>query len=472
MTQDETVAVTVVTVVFNAVKGGRGEQLRQCLSSVQTQEGVSIEHVIVDGGSQDGTLEILEGMPAGPVPRRIISRPDNGIYHAMNRGIDAARGRAICFLNSDDYFHHPRAMALLSEALEREDADLAYARARVVDREEKVVAHAFADASPYQVIMGMPLCHQAMLTSRRALVDLGGFDRRYKSAADYDLFLKLVLSGRKSVRVDQEIVTFRQGGFSEELGDLSKQETGAIYADVFNRYLGTNLTVEEGQQYAFSRRIPEHVLLRYHRAARTSFGEAYHPTNRDIGEYANLFLGMLDRDLSDFVFRRLFFVKPIRSILGRLMRVVKPLDSRVRAFCAERMYKTMVRIPPMESANVLSRTELSYSGVLADEPLVLEADVKREWRNRAVNVSLRLKLDIGDEDNPPNLLVSANGVPLRRYSPRTNRFELLTFTVPKLFQSGETVRIEIRFADDSRSRKAYAAGSAALIFGGGAVWRR
>lgn len=102
----ETPCVSVVTVVFNAVKSGRARELRQCLASVQNQENVKIEHLIVDGASKDGTLDLIREFKNDRTPIRLYSAKDQGIYHAMNRGIALARGRrfTLCIAeNKNDY---------------------------------------------------------------------------------------------------------------------------------------------------------------------------------------------------------------------------------------------------------------------------------------------------------------------------------------------------------------------------------
>jgi len=176
--------VTVVTVVFEAVKVGRAEALRACLDSVQSQVGCRIEHVVVDGASSDGTLELIRDFPNRRQALRCYSAPDSGIYEAMNRSLALARGHFVIFLNSDDFFNRPDGLADSVRALDATGSDFSYAPAAVIDEKGSPVPHAFADGSPYQLSEGMTLCHQAMLTRRDALVRMDGFDTRYRSAAE------------------------------------------------------------------------------------------------------------------------------------------------------------------------------------------------------------------------------------------------------------------------------------------------
>ena len=123
--------VTVITVCFNLVSNGRAGQFEQCLRSVHAQDYPQVEHLVIDGGSQDGTLELLQKYAAlGWI--RYVSEPDSGIYDAMNKGIRLAGGKYVAFLNSDDYWHHRRAVSASVAALEQGNAAFSYAPRTIV----------------------------------------------------------------------------------------------------------------------------------------------------------------------------------------------------------------------------------------------------------------------------------------------------------------------------------------------------
>lgn len=270
-------AVTVVTVVFNAVKGGRRDDLVRCLESVQTQEGVAAEHVVVDGGSQDGTVGLVRDFANARHPIRLFSAPDGGIYEAMNRGIALADGKYVVFLNSDDFYCAPRGLAASVAALEKSGADFSYAPARVVDETGKDVPHPFCEASPYQVFEGMTLCHQTILTRRDALVAFGGFDVRYRSAADYDLLFRMIFEGRRACRVDVRFVTFRTGGFSAVNAELADREVGQVYAELFNRYVDAGLSEADGLKLRAAKEFSPGLALRLHPFGARTFGDEFRP---------------------------------------------------------------------------------------------------------------------------------------------------------------------------------------------------
>lgn len=206
--------VTVITATYNLIRAGRAETIVQAIESVQSQkyEG-EVEHLIMDGASDDGTLDLLS-----PFSRKgwikVVSEKDNGLYDAMNKGITIATGKYTVFLNSDDYWSSELAVQKSVESLERTQADFSYGLYRV---EKNGKMGKVDDPSLGIFFLRMPFGHQTMFTRTEVLKEFGGFNtKKYKSAADYDLILNIILSGKRSVYVDLDFVVFRAGGFSSD----------------------------------------------------------------------------------------------------------------------------------------------------------------------------------------------------------------------------------------------------------------
>ena len=202
--------VTVVTVIRNLLQGGRVEGFRQCVESVQNQDYPAIEHLLVDGASDDGTLELLREYE---IKRgiRVVSEPDSGIYDAMNKGWRAARGKYVAFLNSDDYWHDPHGVACSVEWLERVQADFSYAPCHYIQDDGTDAGVSMPELG--SVCSVMPFCHQTMLARVDAIRAAGGFDdKALRITADYDLLLRLLVRGAKPVYVPLCFTTFRRGG--------------------------------------------------------------------------------------------------------------------------------------------------------------------------------------------------------------------------------------------------------------------
>ena len=125
--------VTVITATYNLIKSKREKFIIQCLESVHNQHYSNIEHIVIDGASDDGTLPLLKKYESlGWI--KLFSEPDTGIYDAMNKGILKANGKYVSILNSDDFFHDPEGIAISVRLLEENDADYSYADARVLKK--------------------------------------------------------------------------------------------------------------------------------------------------------------------------------------------------------------------------------------------------------------------------------------------------------------------------------------------------
>ena len=247
--------VSVITVVYNAIANGRRESLIRCIDSVSAQEGVSLEHVVVDGASDDGTVDMLRGMQRRGAGFKLISEADEGIYDAMNKGVVAARGRYVAILNGDDFYHSPCGLRDSVTALDSASADFSYAPIRMIDERGAEVCHPHTAPSLSGIFTEMTFSHQSMLVRREAMLEMALFDTRYRSAADYDLVLRLILAGKRAVRVDQCFSTFRLGGFSQANMDVAQHEVG----DVFSRLYGgliDGITPEAGHRLYIEKRFP------------------------------------------------------------------------------------------------------------------------------------------------------------------------------------------------------------------------
>lgn len=245
--------VTVVTVVYELVKGGYKDMFRQCVDSVARQEGVRIEHIIIDGGSTDGAKELIAEFARGRGNFSWISEPDNGIYDAMNKGLKLAQGRYITFLNADDYYHDPDGLRASVRMLDASGADFSYAPAVIVRRDgtrSTTSPHVRPDLR--NLLKGMPFSHQSVLVRTDLMRQMGGFSTDYYRSADYAFVMELVFSGKKAVRVEKDFVTFRTGGFSAQNPAENQREHAIAFAALAKRHLGRELTEKELKAYVYA----------------------------------------------------------------------------------------------------------------------------------------------------------------------------------------------------------------------------
>lgn len=213
--------ISIITAVYN-----NHETLADALDSALSQVGADFELVVIDGGSTDGTREVLQRY-AGRIAV-LVSEPDRGIYDALNKGIQRANGDIVGFLHSDDLFADSQVLARISDAFtdSRIDAvygDLLYVRKHSPDR---VVRYWRAGAfSRLRLKWGWMPPHPTFYVRREVYSHLGTFDTTYRIAADYDCMLRFLGRGNVRLRyIPEVLVKMRVGGESNRsLGNIIRK---------------------------------------------------------------------------------------------------------------------------------------------------------------------------------------------------------------------------------------------------------
>jgi hypothetical protein len=196
--------VSVVTVVRNGVAS-----FRRTAESVWSQTYPAVEYIVIDGGSTDGTRELIESL--GDHIDLWISEPDEGISDAFNKGIALARGEVIGLVNSDDWYE-PDAVAAAVTALERSGADIAFGKLQY-----------WSGGAPTYLVtgdcgrleQGMTIGHPTVF-ARRALYDrVGLFRVDYRQAMDYEWLLRARGCGATFVNVERCLANMETGGIGD-----------------------------------------------------------------------------------------------------------------------------------------------------------------------------------------------------------------------------------------------------------------
>lgn len=208
---DEGVLLTVATATMNAVSTGRAEGLERCIRSVAALP-FPHEHLVRDGGSRDGTQEVLDRLSREVSGLSVSSAPDKGIYDALNGALAAARGEWLLVLGDDDAIIGPSVLAEMLDKASTQKHDILVTSV-ALDGGRLITAR------PWFVLGGMSCPHQGMLVRVSALRRIGGFDVRYRIAGDYDAFLRLMLDNAPLSRFDRPFAYFSFGtGISRDIG--------------------------------------------------------------------------------------------------------------------------------------------------------------------------------------------------------------------------------------------------------------
>jgi glycosyltransferase involved in cell wall biosynthesis len=219
--------ISVVTAVLN-----RAATLAEALASVQAQQGVRVQHVVIDGASTDGSLELLRAQ--GDRIPVLVSEADAGIYHALNKGLARATGDIIGFLHSDDVFAHDRVLARVAAAFADPAIEAAYGDLDYVTQDATRVLRRWRSGSyaPARLARGWMPPHPAFFARRSVYERLGTFDTSFRIAADYDWLLRVLASGGvQPAYIPEVLVKMRWGGASNRsLGRLLRKSREDLLA--------------------------------------------------------------------------------------------------------------------------------------------------------------------------------------------------------------------------------------------------
>ncbi|MGN0213179.1 MAG: glycosyltransferase family 2 protein [Muribaculaceae bacterium] len=227
MANSKTPIITIATVTYNAEA-----VIQRTIDSIRCQNCTNYEWVVVDGASSDGTLRHIES--SGIEPLRLLSERDRGLYDAMNKAIDMARGEYIVFLNAGDAFSGSDVVARIVKAAES-GADVIYGQTLLVDADNTPLGKRHLVA-PQQLTMksfarGMVVCHQAFVP-RMSIVE--HYDLQYRLSADYEWCLRCLKVSRHNAYLgDEPMVNYLVDGLSAQHRANSLRERWQIMCRYF-----------------------------------------------------------------------------------------------------------------------------------------------------------------------------------------------------------------------------------------------
>ncbi|MCG9879285.1 MAG: glycosyltransferase [Bacteroidia bacterium] len=195
------ITFSLITVCYNAEK-----LLPATLQTAVNQTFKNFELVIIDGGSKDNSLQVLE--PFKPYIGTLISEPDKGIYDAMNKGVKAAKGEYVYFLNAGDSFYDNQVLERIYEAIQKSHSDFFYAK---VETKNEPTGVNYITGKPVEFAMfysHYPICHQATFAKKAVFEKIGYFNINYSLVADGEWFIRLFKEPSLSKTYLDQMVAF------------------------------------------------------------------------------------------------------------------------------------------------------------------------------------------------------------------------------------------------------------------------
>ena len=227
----EYVKISIITITYNAA-----QVLEKTMQSVLNQNNHNYEYLIIDGNSKDDTVKIIErvytqietGVFPGVQPSQLkwISEPDKGLYDAMNKGINLAKGDFVWFVNAGDKIYNKDTLQKIEDLIEIEpDCDFIYGQSIMIDEMDQELGERHKIAPKVlrlnHFLNGLVICHQSVLI-RKDIVPK--FDLRYTIASDYDWTIESYKRSQCRGYIDQYISRFMIAGVSSQKRKLAWKE--------------------------------------------------------------------------------------------------------------------------------------------------------------------------------------------------------------------------------------------------------
>jgi glycosyltransferase involved in cell wall biosynthesis len=206
--------VSIVTVCYNSEK-----TIRMTIESVLSQRNIDLDYILVDGASQDSTVEIIrEYAEKNPLIIRWISEPDKGIYDAMNKGIMMADGDIVGLLNSDDFYIDSTVLKMIEAVFKNNKIDAVFADVRFIrsnNLNKTIRYYSSKNFNPSKFKYGFMPAHPTFFTYKENYVKYGFYKTNYKIAADYELLVRfLYVHCLVYQYIPRAIIKMRMGGNS------------------------------------------------------------------------------------------------------------------------------------------------------------------------------------------------------------------------------------------------------------------
>jgi len=209
--------ISIITVCFNSEK-----TIKDTIDSVLEQTYKNIEYIIIDGMSSDNTIEIVKKYKNKV--NRFVSESDNGLYDAMNKGIDLASGDIIGILNSDDFYSHKNVIKMIMEKFDTTNIDSVFANLVYVSENDTNKVVRYFDSGQFKPSLftyGLMPAHPTFFVKKIVYEKYGKFCTDFKNAADFDLLTRFLYVNKITYfHIDKVIIRMRIGGESTSFSSI------------------------------------------------------------------------------------------------------------------------------------------------------------------------------------------------------------------------------------------------------------
>lgn len=251
-------SLSIITIVYNG-----DIYIEETVKSVVLQKNDSIQYIVIDGGSSDNTLMLLNKYRASIDV--FISEPDSGIYNAINKGISYAEGKYVALLHCGDYYEQ-NSLAKISKAAQLNDASVIYSDIFIIEKVAENIIKRKQNPNHLMLKSKMSIFHPSTLVLNSIYRNYGVYSEKYILASDYDFLLKLFIANVDFLYLPLSYVNFRNDGISSKMKSLSIKENFDIrlkrigIASAIKYYIISNIVYT---YFEFRKKI-FHLLLGEH----------------------------------------------------------------------------------------------------------------------------------------------------------------------------------------------------------------
>ncbi|MBN2662917.1 MAG: glycosyltransferase [Bacteroidales bacterium] len=230
--------ISIITATYNSAK-----TITRTLESVKSQTYSNIEHIIIDGKSTDETLDIVRNYKH---VSKIFSEKDEGIYFALNKGLEIATGDIIGFLHADDFFPKNNIIEKIAYTFKKQYTDILYGNLQYVSQNntEKIIRNwESCKFEPNLLKKGWMPPHPTFYAKKHLYKSFGNFNTNFKIAADYDLMLRFLKQNISTFFMPEIIVKMRLGGVSNRSIKTIIKKSREDYQAIKNNKIGGFFTL-------------------------------------------------------------------------------------------------------------------------------------------------------------------------------------------------------------------------------------